>query len=67
VFALLNQAKITAREDRLNLFRWILHDRGISSTHDLSVTDLQGLIDMLEYWQREGELESMARQHTGPQ
>jgi hypothetical protein len=66
VFALLKLAHVTEREERLNLFRWILHDPTVTSTNDLSAEELQMVADVLGYWQSLGELESRSRQHTGP-
>lgn len=67
LYALLREAHIQDREDRLNLFRWICHDPSISSTNDLDLITLGMVVDTLEYWKREGRLESEARTHTGPQ
>jgi hypothetical protein len=66
VFALLREARITDRRDRLNLFRWILDDPSVMSTNDLNEHEIQGIADTLRNWQREGELEAQARAHTGP-
>lgn len=65
VFALLRDAKIADREERLNLFRWILHDPTVTSTNDLDTRDLEAIMNLLAHWQRNGELEINARQHTG--
>lgn len=64
VFALLKEAGISEREDRLNLFRWILSDPTISSTNDLNIHDLNGIGDTLAHWQYLGELKTRAREHT---
>jgi hypothetical protein len=66
VFALLGQAHVTEREERLNLLRWILHDPTVTSTNDLGEHELRMVADVLAYWQSLGELESRSRQHTGP-
>jgi hypothetical protein len=65
VFALLNEAKITDRRERLNLYRWILHDPSVNSTNDLNETELDVIATMLKTWKRQGELESQAREHAG--
>lgn len=67
VFALLREAKIKERAERLNLFRWILADPTITSTNDLALFDLRTIADTLSSWQRAGELEAQARTHCGPQ
>jgi hypothetical protein len=66
VFALLGAARVTNRDERLNLMRWILHDPSVMSTNDLSEPEIKMVADLLEKWQRDGELEAQARQHTGP-
>lgn len=65
VFALLGAAHVTNREERLNLLRWMLHDPSVTSTNDLGEYELKLVADLLEKWQRDGELEFQARQHTG--
>jgi hypothetical protein len=65
VFALLREAHVTEREERLTLYRWILADPSVNSTNDLGEYELKLVADLLEKWQREGELEFQARQHTG--
>jgi hypothetical protein len=65
VFALLREARITDRQQRLNLFRWILHDPSVMSTNDLNETELDVIATTLKTWQRQGELEAQAREHTG--
>ena len=66
LFALLREAKVTDREDRLNLFRWAVSDPTISSTNDLDYHSLNVVVQMLEYWQREGELVEQAAAHIAP-
>lgn len=63
MFALLGQARIKEKQDRLKLYRWFFQDEGITSTNDLSADALRSLADTLAYWQREGRLESEARSH----
>lgn len=65
VFALLGQAKVTERADRLKLYRWIMHDPSVTSTDDLDQMELDTIAKTLEYWQRNGELESRARAVIG--
>jgi hypothetical protein len=65
LFALLREAHISDRKERLNLFRWILHDPSVSSTNDLDTNEVNMIIEMLSYWKREGRLETEARQHVG--
>jgi hypothetical protein len=65
VFALLREARVEDRQERLNLFRWILHDPSIMSTNDLNETELDVIANMLKTWQKQGELEARARERTG--
>lgn len=62
VFALLRDAHITEREDRLNLFRWIMQDPRVMSTNDLDENELDVVVRVLSYWQRNEEIEGRARQ-----
>lgn len=62
VYALLGAAHISERADKLRLFRWILHDPSIMSTNDLNQAELEGIAATLAGWQRQGELESRARE-----
>jgi len=66
MFALLGEARVTAREERLNLFRWICQDPRVDSTNDLSEEEIKMIADLLNKWKGMGELESRAREHTGP-
>ena len=66
VYALLREAKITDREARLNLFRWIVHDPTISSTNDLSHLEMGLIIEVLETWKRDKELVQRAHEHIEP-
>ena len=66
VYALLRKAEITDREARLNVFRWIIHDPTISSTNDLSLRDLNVIVDVLEQWKHHGELLTQAHEHSQP-
>lgn len=63
LFALLGQANVKDKADRLKLYRWFFQDNTIASTNDLSADALRSLADTLSYWQREGRLESEARSH----
>lgn len=62
VFALLGDARISDRGERLSLYRWILHDPSVMSTNDLDETDLETIIHTLGAWQRQGEIEAKSRQ-----
>ena len=66
VFALLREAGITDREQRLNVFRWIVHDATVSSTNDLALLHLNMIADLLTKWKRDGELVERVHEHTGP-
>jgi hypothetical protein len=66
VFALLREATITTREDRLNLYRWFFQDNTISSTNDLSTDALRAFADTLDYWKRERRLQDEARRYARP-
>jgi len=66
VFALLREAGINAREDRLNLYRWFFSDNTISSTNDLSTDALRSFADTLDYWKREKRLQEEARRYARP-
>ena len=67
VFALLREAGISEREERLNLFRWIVSDQTVSSTNDLNVHDLKGIAQTLAYWKAKGELVQRAHEHIKPE
>lgn len=60
-FALMRDAKISERDDRINLFRWILQDPSVTSTNDLNEAELDTVVRVLSYWQRNEELVSRAR------
>jgi len=64
-FALLREARISDRRDRIDLFRWILHDPSVSSTNDLNEAELETVVNMLSTWSRQGELESRSREAIG--
>jgi len=66
VFALLREATITDREDRLNLYRWFFQDETIASTTDLNTDSLRAFADTLDYWKREGRLQEQARRYAKP-
>lgn len=66
VFALLNEAGVKVKEDRLNLYRWFFQDETISSTTDLSAEALRQFADTLDYWKRERRLQEEARKYTRP-
>ena len=66
VFALLREAGISEREQRLNLFRWIVADPTISSTNDLSEPELAMIADLLDKWKRQNELVERTHEHIGP-
>jgi len=61
-FALVRDARITDRDDRLNLFRWILQDPSVMSTNDLNENELDVINRVLGYWQKNGEIEARSRQ-----
>lgn len=61
-FALLRDAGISDREDRLNLFRWVLQDPSVMSTNDLNENELDVVVRVLSYWQRNDEIVSRSRQ-----
>lgn len=61
-FALLRDAGVSDRDDRLNLFRWILQDPSVTSTNDLNETELDVVNRVLSYWQNNEELKSRSRQ-----
>jgi hypothetical protein len=69
VFALLNEAKLGGkdnREARLRLYRWFFQDECIGSTNDLNTDALRSFADTLDYWKREGRLETEARRYSAP-
>lgn len=61
-FALLRDARMGERKDRINLFRWILQDPCVGSTNDLDELELQVIVNVLSTWQQQGELEFKARE-----
>lgn len=61
-FALLRDAGISDRDDRLNLFRWVLQDPSVMSTNDLGENELDVVVRVLSYWQRNEELISRSRE-----
>lgn len=67
VFALLKNAHVTERRDRLRLYQWVLRDLTIMSTDHLSQADLETVAHTLSMWQHQGELESRARQVVSQQ
>jgi hypothetical protein len=64
-FALLRDAGISDRNDRLNLFRWILQDPQVTSTNDLDENELDVVVRVLSYWQKNEELISRSRMAIG--
>jgi hypothetical protein len=66
VFALLREAGVTKREDRMNLYRWFFQDNTISSTNDLSTDALRNFADTLDYWKRERRLPEEAQRYAKP-
>jgi hypothetical protein len=66
VFALLREAGITKREDRMNLYRWFFQDNTISSTTDLNTEGLRSFADTLDYWKRERRLPEEAARYAKP-
>jgi hypothetical protein len=65
LFALLHQANITNRQDRLNLYTNII-GRPVHSTNDLTPIELQALIQTLDYWNRNNELHTQTQHHIRP-
>jgi hypothetical protein len=61
MFALLGQARITGRGERIWLYRWMCSDPRIMTTNELDENEIRMIADTLAYWQREGELESRSR------
>lgn len=61
MFALLGEAKVKEKQDRLKLYRWFFQDNTIGSTNDLSADALRSLADTLVYWKSQGRLESESR------
>jgi len=61
MFALLGQARITEKWDRIWLYRWMCSNPEIVSTNDLSEPEIRMIADTLAYWQRNNELESRSR------
>jgi len=55
MFALLRDAGISQRSDRLKVLRAVLFDPGISSTNELDYHDIATVCDVLAYWQRDGQ------------
>jgi hypothetical protein len=64
LFALLGEATIKTKEDRLRLYQWFFQDNTISSTNDLSTDGLRALADTLDYWKREHRLQEEARRRV---
>lgn len=64
MFALLNQAKIKTKPERVRLYQWFFQDDTIASTNELSYDQLRAFADTLVYWQSIGELESRAREYS---
>jgi hypothetical protein len=62
MFALLAEARVTSKADRLDLYRWMVADPRVYSTNDLNEADIRMIADTLEHWKRNHELES--RSHT---
>lgn len=60
LFAILNQASMPSRDDRLLLMSWILW-RTVGSTNELHEVEIDGITQTLAHWQRQGELESRCR------
>lgn len=56
MFALLNKANITDRNDRLTLAAGILATPMVTSTDALDGIAVQAIVDTLDYWKRIGEL-----------
>lgn len=55
MFALLRQAGIEDRHHRLTILSAILADN-VESVSDLETTQISGIVDVLDYWKKEGEL-----------
>lgn len=64
LYALLGAAGVKDREDRLRIFRWVLCEDSINSTDDLSPIQMRAIVDVLDHWQRHGELACRAREIT---
>lgn len=56
MFALLNQARIKDRDNRLALISGILH-RPVFSTSDMNDIEVHAVVDILDYWKRSERLE----------
>jgi hypothetical protein len=61
MFALLGQARVTGRGERIWLYRWMVSDPRIVSTNELDENEIRMIADTLAYWQRNNELESRSR------
>lgn len=56
MFALIRNANITGRRERMHIVRFALC-RDVTSCTELSVIELQTVIDVLDHWKRAGELQ----------
>lgn len=57
MFALLREAEVEDRNDRLILMSNILA-RPVESTNDMDTVEINGVVDVLDYWKRQGELKT---------
>lgn len=55
MFALLRQATIQDRNQRLTILSAILA-KNVESVSDLDTAEINGIVDVLDYWKRENEL-----------
>lgn len=63
LFALLREAKISDRDERLRLFAWILC-RPVHTTNELDDIDMDTVLSVLSTWQRQKELPEQAKKYA---
>jgi hypothetical protein len=63
LFALLREATISDRDERLRLFSWILC-RPIHTTNELRDIELDTVLNVLSNWQREKQLVEQAKKYA---
>lgn len=57
LFALLKTGQVVDREHRLRVVENVLY-RDVASLNDVSEIELRSCVDVLAYWQKQGELVS---------
>ena len=62
MFALLKEARVTERADRIALYCWVTAHPDVESTDDLNRHEIDAIVNMLATWSRVGMLESCCRE-----